>query len=245
MDYILVNTKIENQEHIDDLYSNVQNAVCSSLFWEEIVINTEIINSKMLAVLQNKIRQCRFGIFQKLPMVNLIIDSLHLEMLMDINNEIDTFMTPIIILDIQDEEIDKKFLKALELLESQKWKPYFLFQVKNKNNFLETINVINRLECLAYNKKFKVVIDFKGKDVDLFESALINIDYIWDTIYFAGMSQNKIVKNLKKAIIHENTGVYMRYEKEIEDVIKRNKMHIKMSEKKDLVRDSMDDYAQK
>lgn len=214
------------------------------LYIDEFIINVHFSNEKILLDGISIIKKYRFGIFLKLPMVNIFFSIHKLEYLNLLNNTILDFITPIIELDraliLHFENSIDLLRNTIEFLNKKKWKLIFVVKNNSRDEFEENKNFIKKMKCYFCNTDICILFDFKN-NLEIFSIVCKNIDYVIDTINFLGMRNNNIIASLTKLLRQRESGIAQHIDSfHSSDDIELEHLPLKH---KTVVRKAMADYA--
>lgn len=246
INYLLQDIRIENIGDVNMLYSFLEklNLEKKDMYMDEVVINLFINNESILKECLDVIKEYRFGILRRLPLVNMYFNINNVYIIKDLNNDIHNFITPILRIDLSVENVVETIKNVKCLFNQKYWKLQILLDVKNVEEFEQWIKLYNVLKCEFFEEDFNILFNFTH-DKDLLECAYMNMNYVMDTIKFLGMRNNIIIECLLKAVREKETGICQEFNKSYKGIMERLMQFDieKYYRKKTLVRETMDDFA--
>lgn len=240
INYLLYDIRLKNIEDVEYLRSL---SLCD-IYKDEVVVNLYVDNENLLEDCLSTIRECRFGILRRLPLVNLYFNVDNIFIAKDLNNDIQNFITPIVRIDWTINGVIEKVKSVLHLFRLKGWKLQLLLDINSAEKFVQSIHFYNLIKCELFEEDICILFKFE-EDKSLLECAYVNMMYVMDTLKFLGMRNNIIVDCLLKAVRQKETSICQEFENSYKDVMKEL-MRIdteKYYGKKTLIRETMDDFA--
>ena len=237
-DFILNDSNI-----INDLISFLNEMQCESYFMDDIIINLYVENEYLLKKCLDVLKKYRFGIFKRLPLVNLYFDLEGIYVLKDIHNDIHNHITPLLVLE-QDESILDKVKEILPLFLAENWEIKFIMNIYDESDFVNCIKLYDMLKCQFCEKEISIIFNMAESE-SILKYAYKNIEYVVDSVNFLGLRNNKIVDCLLKVFRERESAISQNYDESYRDTIEQLMQYetINLYDNKSLVRKTMDDFA--
>ena len=245
INYLSDNKTILEKRDVEELIDSVKDNVLKNKYIDEYIINLNINNAEFLKSCIVNLMEFRFGVVGKLPKVNIFIDIENYNILDNINNDIQDFVTPILgIIDTKDIPYD--FMdNIIKFLKSKNWNLIFILEISSIRDLEKAIKIYRYLKCTFFDEDLYILFKFTYIDNILLEKVCEYIDYMRETINLLENSNDCVINILSKIIKEQETGIIQNYEEKyvkIVDKLKKSNM-LKLMEKKSLIRDSMIDFA--